>query len=340
MGRDDRLIWPRKLTTNLQTPEPTIREMTTPGPLIRELNGVVYAVKTFRGDQMNDHEKRAGILAHVLVWWHLDHRRLLKLEGITDIVLRQDVNASMRDLEMLQRHERQRRMKDIPVPGLMSRWMKNGSIKSYIEKFYNSDRNPLPAITELEPLVKTWMVHVAEGLDYLHQEGVTHGDLHIDNVLLTDELDAQICDFGLSLYTNNTSGRGKSDRSTSHLTVPPEILMNENDKVRQSPQGDIWAYGLLCIRMFMNHHPYCKFQSSDGKWIQPDLSQLLVAWQNEKTRDRFTPTRPSFHGGKMMSLKLWNLIQECFTWQALKESKRPQPSAIAKKLGKIKNVVE
>nr|XP_042911875.1 cyclin-dependent kinase-like 4 [Parasteatoda tepidariorum] len=44
-------------------------------------------------------------------------------------------------------------------------------------------------------IVKCWLKDVLQGLDYLHSNGACHLDIKLDNVLLSDENSALLCDF-------------------------------------------------------------------------------------------------------------------------------------------------
>jgi len=48
------------------------------------------------------------------------------------------------------------------------------------------------------------MLEVAEGVQYLHSDGIIHGDLHGGNVLLDSDLHCQITDFGLTRHSDAT----------------------------------------------------------------------------------------------------------------------------------------
>jgi len=62
-----------------------------------------------------------------------------------------------------------------------------------------------------------WLYQVAEGLAYLHDEGIVHGDLHGGNILLDGKKSARLTDFGMALvaeaipYTNLSIHGGGAD---------------------------------------------------------------------------------------------------------------------------------
>lgn len=84
------------------------------------------------------------------------------------------------------------------------------------------------------------VIEIAEGLAYLHQCGIIHGDLKGNNVLICREEHVQLCDFGLAKHVTSrtcTSLRGVG-------SIPwqsPELLQ---DGCRRTFQSDVYAFGI------------------------------------------------------------------------------------------------
>ncbi|KAI0795792.1 kinase-like domain-containing protein [Abortiporus biennis] len=268
----------------------------------------VYAIKFLYDNSARAlNPKHVPVVSELLVWWNLNHRRLLKVEGVTN-----EVNKNVQ-------------------PGIVTRWMKNGTIASYLKKFYLATyaAGPDKRRKELRSKVNNWILHVAEGLEYLHSEGIAHGDLRIHNIVINDDFDALICDFGLSVFVDNTSGAGGSERSGNYLYHPPEILENALVCLRQGREGDIWDFGLFCVEVFVNH-PAIGKPAPNGSWITPSKSQLIQDSRNGL--HLYRPTRPEFHGGEPMIPPLWALVDECLSPYM---ERRPTASMIVKRLNKI-----
>ncbi|QRV89058.1 Tyrosine kinase catalytic domain protein [Ceratobasidium sp. AG-Ba] len=114
---------------------------------------------------------------------------------------------------------------------MVSPWMANGTLLKHIERRREVDRYRL-------------CLDIAEGVVYLHQNDVVHGDLKGGNVLICDQGVAKLTDFGCTKlntgtleFTTTTSGMRFSFRWTA-----PEIL-NGLSHVPDKP-ADIYALGM------------------------------------------------------------------------------------------------
>lgn len=113
---------------------------------------------------------------------------------------------------------------------------------------------------------------MCEGLEFLHDHKVIHRDLKAGNVLLTQEGDVKLADFGVSALNTRTSQRRDSFIGTPYW-MAPEVIMCET--LKDSPynfKADIWSLGVTLIEFAQieppNHdmHPMrvlIKIQKSD-----------------------------------------------------------------------------
>ncbi|KAL4247866.1 hypothetical protein ABKN59_007472 [Abortiporus biennis] len=270
-----------------------------------------YAIKFLLNDSPRPlNSKHVPLVSELLIWWNLDHRRLLKLEGITN---------EAHNLWQVQ-------------PGLVTRFMKHGTIRSYRNDCYsrNDLQNPDKLRKHLQPKVNAWITHVAEGLDYLHAEGVAHGDLRIENIVINDNYEALICDFGLSVFVHNTSGAGGSERAGNHLYHPPEFYFDFVTSQRQKPETDIWDFGLFCIELFINHSAVGRRDHTLGGWIKPSPLDLMTDLSDQTYQ--YWPKKPDFHGGRPMTHTLWALVDDCLSLQMVK---RPKAATVLTRLKEI-----
>ncbi|KAG6877678.1 hypothetical protein C0992_009504 [Termitomyces sp. T32_za158] len=111
-----------------------------------------------------------------------------------------------------------------------------------------------------------YMLEIAQGMEYLHSNGVLHGDLKAANVLVDDDVHCVISDFGQSemksevyrisgttpprtfvLFLNFTSLTLESVGGTLRWQAPE--LMSGESQLALTPQMDVYAYAILCVEI-------------------------------------------------------------------------------------------
>ncbi|KAJ7923525.1 kinase-like domain-containing protein, partial [Mycena leptocephala] len=135
---------------------------------------------------------------------------------------------------------------------------------------------------------------LASGICYLHSENVVHGDLTGSNILLTEEYDLQISDFGLvkwnetSLVTGGSQGKGTACYMAPELFGPPE-------SARPSFASDVFAFVCLALEMRTRKVPFFEYMD------------IVVP---SKVMAKECPPRPD---GQEIPDYLWNLIDDCWS---------------------------
>ncbi|PHT50255.1 hypothetical protein CQW23_10002 [Capsicum baccatum] len=133
-----------------------------------------------------------------------------------------------------------------------------------------------------DPLVFGWKerykvaVGVAEALEYLHgrdDQPVIHRDVKSSNILLCDDFEPQLSDFGLAKWATTTSSHITcTDVAGTFGYLAPEYFMygKVNDKI------DVYAFGVVLLELLSGRKPISsncpKGQESLVIWAKPILT--------------------------------------------------------------------
>jgi len=192
-----------------------------------------------------------------------------------------------------------------PTLFLISPFMRNGKVMAYLRAN--------PSVNRVRLLGQ-----IAEGLAHLHTRigpkgVVVHGDLKGENILISDDGNAFIADFGFSTCIDEDIQQRTGATTTSFQmagTLPfmaPEILLLGEQK---SPATDVYAFGMVIYQLHEGSPPFREMNAA----------QLIVAIHQE-----IRPKLPS----RFDNAPLWALATKCWSHNA---ADRPTMEEVAGKL--------
>lgn len=89
-------------------------------------------------------------------------------------------------------------------------------------------------------------------MKYLHERGISHGDIKPENILLDSNFNAKICGFW---YCKTTLITGDNEKGGTLFYAEPEMF---NDGEFTPLKSDIWSIGILLYCISENGFPYLK----------------------------------------------------------------------------------
>ncbi|EMD36223.1 hypothetical protein CERSUDRAFT_84290 [Gelatoporia subvermispora B] len=241
-----------------------------------DYGGRAVALKVFRGYETGDvpHQDLEAILKEAVVWKHLRHRNIVPFVGI--------------DCELF------------PL-SLVCEWMPHGTVMAYLSR--NCTCNRLQLLHD-----------IAEGLKYLHEMGVVHGDLKGVNVLVNEDGVACLSDFGLAALGHQGKLTTMSVAAWSSRWIAPEILDPEAfglKKAQLTRQSDIYSFSMVAWEIFTGLLPF-----HEVKYEGAIYGRILKGMRPKRIM-----------GAAVLGLTdaVWDLINQC--WRADSEM-RPEISGI------------
>ena len=141
--------------------------------------------------------------------------------------------------------------------------------KYYIVMEYVHDGQTLERYTTAETLlpietVTNILYQCAMALDYAHKKGVIHRDVKPRNILISEQFQAKITDFGVAVVPAMQEGQ-TAYHAGSPLYMSPQQIRQE----RASNQSDLFSLGIVAYELLTGRHPF------DGGNIQAINHRVL-----------------------------------------------------------------
>ncbi|KAG8873415.1 hypothetical protein FRB98_009024 [Tulasnella sp. 332] len=179
-------------------------------------------------------------------------------------------------------------------PLLITPYYENGNLDQYLKK--------RPTAPRLKLLLQT-----ANGLRYLHtlDPVVVHGDIKPDNVLVNNDEEASLCDFGLARFVQElktgltTSRQGQGGKGFT----APELLDCEEGGEKKTTESDVYAFGSLMLYTLSGKAPF------HHKSVSQTISEVCSGRPVPKDR----------HPNIDPNATIWLLMQRC--WKLLPKNR-------------------
>ncbi|KAG2364538.1 kinase-like domain-containing protein [Suillus spraguei] len=159
------------------------------------------------------------------------------------------------------------------LPSFVYPWMAHGSLHDYLKREFST----LFPHSKLDILYQ-----VADGIRYLHDNDVAHGNLTGDSVLLDDAGRVRIADFSCSVILGD-AGDGRSSKrvhGAARYILPESVVCSEQAEPPQPTKShDVYSYGCIMILVLSGKVPY---------WWISEESEVLS--EKVKGTEPFLPT--------------------------------------------------
>ena len=149
-----------------------------------------------------------------------------------------------------------------------------------------------------EDLARVYFQQLISAIDFCHSRGVYHRDLKPENLLLDEEGNLKVTDFGLSAFTEHLKQDGLLHTTCgTPAYVAPEVI---GKKGYDGAKADLWSCGVILYVLLAGFLPfqddnivamYRKIYRGDFKcppWFSPEARRLITKLLDPNPSTRIT----------------------------------------------------
>ncbi|XP_072447063.1 serine/threonine-protein kinase 10 isoform X2 [Chiloscyllium punctatum] len=107
-----------------------------------------------------------------------------------------------------------------------------------------------------EPQIRVVARQMLEAVDYLHSQKIIHRDLKAGNVLLTQDGNIKLADFGVSAKNTKTMQKRETFIGTPYWMAPEVVMCETMKDTPYDYKADIWSLGITLIEMAQIEPPH------------------------------------------------------------------------------------
>uniref|UniRef100_A0A5B6YN06 Protein kinase domain-containing protein n=1 Tax=Davidia involucrata TaxID=16924 RepID=A0A5B6YN06_DAVIN len=174
--------------------------------------GRIVALKKVRFDTFQPESVRF-MAREITILRRLDHPNVMKLEGLITSRLSCNIYLIFEYME----HD---------LSGLLS----------------------CPDIKFSDAQIKCYMWQLLSGLEHCHSQGIIHRDIKASNILVNNEGNLKIADFGLANVLSSRHRQPLTSRVVTLWYRPPELLLGS---INYGTSVDLWSVGCVFAEMFI-----------------------------------------------------------------------------------------
>lgn len=149
-----------------------------------------------------------------------------------------------------------------------------------------------------EDVARVYFQQLISAVDFCHSRGVYHRDLKPENLLLDEEGNLKVTDFGLSAFTEHLKQDGLLHTTCgTPAYVAPEVILK---KGYDGAKADLWSCGVILFVLLAGYLPfqddnlvnmYRKIYRGDFKcpgWLSSDARRLVTKLLDPNPNTRIT----------------------------------------------------
>ena len=230
-----------------------------------------YAIKILKPEEKFTGKDQMSLMRESMILHKLKHPGIVRFIGVNFLSLKNP---------------------EIFEPSIITEYLPNGSLRNILDKEQACD-----ADYEWTPTKKYISLYgIANALKYLHENKIIHRDVKPENILIDQDYNPRICDFGLSrCFPDALTKSGKMSMTNfigTPLYMAPELLKGEH----YNSSVDVYAYSILAYEIITGKKPFYELGKIE---CIPLLNKIMRGY-----RPKFTP---------FVTTKMKNLLMRCWS---------------------------